>query len=388
MIEENPHDEIPEKPTQEEESQLPTVEATIELIQEISTPAVTEKGLQPELQPLEATSGVEESHEAVKDDLPLVTREIIEQEPVLPEVEMATTDTDIPPVAEEAGTTPKSVIEDFISTEQRTIESDNQVKEPRKLQEESKKPGLIQTVVKKISDVFTKKPKPESLLANNLSQEDVWLTKNIYEEAEVAWYEQQASRAEEEVKSPLEALKENLVQDSFWLLRPMYDEAEELWMVEKEKSKLAAEESVKLPDVPDKDDDDNGSSGNSSPRPSHGGPGGSGEPTSPYLMYSLPGGIAGWKETSTYLSEQIPVDQTAINVDLDDSFHSLPEQTLPPLEPQMQQAARPPAESSQQPKKVKYTCVVCLSVQSFCMLSTNVAYLLICTVLFLLFYAT
>jgi hypothetical protein len=206
---------------------------------------------------------------------------------------------------------------------------------------EVEKHGVFETIVAKISEVFSHKKSDDLIL------------------------------------SPEEVLAVNLNLDGpFWLDKSLYDEAEENYQLDLAKKKTAQAEDVapsRSDDSPDKDRDrdSDSSSGRGSPRPSrqngdiHGA-----APPGEYRMYSLPGGVGGWKDRSTYLEPEPVAKIKTADEHLRAAKHlseSIAEDVIaessqtPPLGPPMQPTIstgvvdRPPGGDNQL-KKVKY-CV-------------------------------
>ncbi|RZB94404.1 hypothetical protein BDFB_000182 [Asbolus verrucosus] len=131
--------------------------------------------------------------------------------------------------------------------------------------------GVFESIVAKISEVFSHKKSNEVILTAE------------------------------------QVLAVNLNLDGpFWLDKSVYDEAEESYQTELAKKKSAAAEGAvkaQFDDAPDKDGDSDSSSGRGSPRPpqQNGELHANGVSGGDFRTYSLPGGVGGWKDRSTYL---------------------------------------------------------------------------------------
>ncbi|VEN54047.1 unnamed protein product [Callosobruchus maculatus] len=190
--------------------------------------------------------------------------------------------------------------------------------------------NVEETVIDKEESITVEKPKDktptETLIENMSMDESYWLTRSIYEESESNWQIHQAEKRIQELskqstytvaRCDVSQLAHNLTLDKFWFTKHIYDEAERLWQEEMtQKSKLQAGGDGKKPSdrSPDDDGDDSDSSGGSrSPLNKPGGEAALTAPGSEYMMYTLPGGIAGWKETSTYLTPEPLTDLTDVS---------------------------------------------------------------------------
>nr|XP_023016734.1 uncharacterized protein LOC111506041 [Leptinotarsa decemlineata] len=296
---------------------------------------------------------------------------------------------------------------------------------------DKKKPGLIKSIVTSIVDKFSGKKSKKSDssqvedLARNIDLDgSYWITKCLYDEAEESWYSYsprqdiviEDSTIEPDTEDDSIAFANNLALDgSFWITKSIYDQAEELWQIEKalaNKLQAAGDSRKSSEEPPDGDSDSDGSSGRGSPdnKPD----GESSEtsmPSSQYMMYSLPGGIAGWREESTYLAPEPlssessrystiadsgictvkSVDEhlsaakrlsesMAEDVISEESPSQLTPDLVSSLGPQMQPPTGPEIstpDAAERLKKVKYNCVICLGFQSLCLSSVNIVLIVI-----------
>ncbi|CAH1990103.1 unnamed protein product [Acanthoscelides obtectus] len=203
---------------------------------------------------------------------------------------------------------------------------------------------------KKLDIAESKEKSPLEALVENISMDDsIWLTKSIYEECESNWQinlaEQRIQEISKESSSTDDVIEEhiymattdigqlahNLTLDSFWLTKSIYDKAEEQWqeeMVQKSKGQAGGDSKKPSDRSPEDDgDDSDSSSGSRSPSNKPDGEGTLKAPGSEYMMYTLPGGIAGWKETSTYLSPE-PLNVTLTDIPLTESIDATPSSSI------------------------------------------------------------